>query len=120
MANYGKKRNDEEFLSLAATSVILPGARVQGRRLVPDRGYRLEQGPDKNTIILLDNNGNDVGGVSCECGLQGGGCATAIINPGEIDEYAVCIPEEGCGTSGLFCFMGFTPAGGQFTLKFKM
>lgn len=111
------KNADREFLLLAGTRAVLPGARVIGRRLVPDEGHRFEKNPKTKTVILMKDNGTSVGSVGCECGLEGGGCDLVIINPGDIDEYAACVPGSGCGSSGLFCFMDFNFAGG---LSFKL
>jgi hypothetical protein len=105
--------DDTDFLRLAATRMRLPGASVLGQRVVPDEGFSLAEDKEKGVIFLKDNNGG--GGtttISCTCALEGGGCTPVIVNPGEIDEYAVCLVGSGCGTSGLFCFMDFDFGGG--------
>jgi hypothetical protein len=112
-AKAATSKEDLDFLKLAATRFAFTGAKVQGGRLIPDPDYRLVRGTKRNTILLRRRAGGGPGvTIGCECGLEGGGCTLVIINPGDIDEYAVCIPESGCGKSGLFCFMDFGFAGG--------
>lgn len=106
--------HDPDFLELAATTFAFEGAKVKGRRLVPNDGYCFERDPkNRDSIALQRRAGGGPGvSVSCSCGLEGGGCTLIIVNEGEIGEYAVCMPDGGCGTSGLFCFMGFGFSGG--------
>ncbi len=115
-------RFDEKFLSLAATRLSFTGGTIQERRLIPAEGYSLEENPDTPGSVMLRRRAGGAGGgisVSCTCGLEGGGCVPVIINPGSPDEYAVCLPDTGCGSSGLFCFMDFD-FGGGLRLRFKM
>jgi hypothetical protein len=114
-----EKAVNPEYLTLAATRLVFPGGRIIGRRLIPDKGFRLVQDPKTRSVKLMKDDGTGVGGLVCECGLEGGGCDIAILNPGDIDESAVCVPVDKCGSSGLFCFMGLTFAGG-LSLKFAM
>lgn len=99
---------DRDFLSVAATRVSFDGARIQARRLIPDDDHVLEPGPDEKTIMLRMRDGGGGPGVAitCDCAAEGGSCVPVIINPGP-DEYGVCLPDSGCGTSGLLCFMDF-------------
>jgi hypothetical protein len=113
------RKREREFLDAAATTVSFPGGKVQAGRFIPDAGYTLESGPDGKSVMLKDNNGNPCGGLTCECALEGGGCHLIIVNGGEIGEHAACFPDERCGTSGLFCFMGFSQPGG-FTIRFRV
>jgi hypothetical protein len=53
-------------LKLAATRSVLPGATVQGRRLIPDPDYKLVMGKKKNTILLEDA----LEGAKCEYHLS--------------------------------------------------
>ena len=105
--------HEREFLSLAATRIAFDGARIQGRRLVPDDDHVLEQGPDKQTLMLRPRAPGGTGvTITCDCALEGGGCTPIIVEPGSPDEYGACVPDSGCGSTGLFCFMDFGFAGG--------
>lgn len=113
--------DDPEFLRLAATRIRLPGASILGPRVVPDEGFSLHENEDEPGVVFLRNDGGGGGGasISCSCALEGGGCTPVIIDAGGIGESAVCLPDEGCGKSGLFCFMDFT-FGGGLTLQVRM
>jgi hypothetical protein len=115
----GRDPDDSDYLRLAATRLTVPGASVRGRRLFPDDGYVLEEDREQGVIFLKDQGGGPGVSISCECGLEGGGCVPIVINPGDIDEYGACVPESGCGSSGLFCFMGFD-FGGGLAVKVQM
>jgi hypothetical protein len=104
-------RDDTEFLRLAATRLILPGASIQERRLVPDEGYSLEQDGEQG-VIFLKTGGVGTTTISCQCGLEGGGCKAIVVGEGDIGEYGACVPDSGCGSSGLFCFMSLDFGGG--------
>ena len=108
-----------DFLRLAATRIRLPGASILGSRLVPDEGFSLEEDRENGVVLLKGRNGGNIMTVSCSCALEGGGCTVVIINPGEIDEYAVCLPDPNCGTSGLLCFMDFNFRG-ELRLQVRM
>jgi hypothetical protein len=112
-------RQEFDFLSVAATRLSFPGAKVQGRRVIADPGFTFEEDSDGKTIFLRNNGGGTEAGITCECALEGGGCTPVILNPGDIDESAVCLPDGGCGSSGLFCFMDFAFSTGT-TLRFRM
>jgi hypothetical protein len=107
-----RANDDIDFLRLAATRMRLPGALVLGQRVVADEGFSLEEDRERGVILLKDNNGGGTTTISCTCALEGGGCTPVIVNPGEIDEYAVCVTDSGCGSSGLFCFIDFDFGGG--------
>ena len=113
--------DDLEFLRLAATRIRFPGASILGSKVVPDEGFSLQEDKARSGVIFLRNDGGGGGGasISCSCALEGGGCAPVILDPGGIGESAVCIPDGGCGTSGLFCFMDFD-FGGGLTLQVRM
>ena len=114
-----RDRDDIEFMRLAATRLVVPGASLQERRLIPDAGYTLEEDRKQGVIYLKAGSGGSPTTISCECGLEGGGCVPIVVNPGDIDEYGACIPDQGCGSSGLFCFMGFD-FGGGIAVKIKV
>jgi hypothetical protein len=113
MKTLRKNHDRSEFLELAATRLSFDGAKVQGRQLIADEGYVLEQSPDdKNAVVLRRNDGpfDPDAMVRCVCGLEGGSCSIMIIS-GDRDR-AVCLPNEECGSSGLFCFMELAFRGG--------
>jgi hypothetical protein len=114
-----RRKRDFKFLSRAATRLSFTGAMVQGRRLIPDTGFTFEATPDKKVVLLKKRRGRDIAAIECECGLEGGNCRPAILDSGEIGEYLACIPDSGCGTSGLFCFLRLEfPSG--LILRFQM
>lgn len=98
-------RDDIEYLRLTATRVSFEGASIQGRRLVPDEGFTLAEDRERRVAYLRTRGGDLQATISCSCALQGGSCDVAVVNPGAIDEYAVCVPLVDCGDSGLFCFI---------------
>jgi hypothetical protein len=113
--------SNRDFLSIAATRLSFDGAKIQARRLIPDDDHVLEPGRDEKTITLRMRDGGGGPGVtiSCDCAVEGGSCVPVIMNPGGPDEYGVCSPDSGCGSSGLLCFMDFSLSAGT-RLRVKM
>lgn len=105
------------FLSIAATRISFTGGTVVERRLLHDTGYTFE--PGEKAVALKNRSGGTTATITCECALEGGNCGVAIFNPGGPDEFAACVPDQGCGSSGLFCFMQVA-FGVGVTLRFKM
>lgn len=115
----GPTRDDIQYLRLTATRASFDGASIKGRRLVPDEGFTLSEDPERRVLYLQTRGGDLQATISCSCALQGGACDVAVVNPGEIDEYAYCVPVVECGDSGLFCFIEAAFASGP-TLKIQM
>lgn len=112
--------NRKELLRQAGTRLSFRGGEVIGRRLIPESGYTVESGDDQNIAMLKDNGGGTTATVTCDCGLEGGNCVPVTMEPEDgFGKTLTCLPDEGCGSSGLFCFMEVSFTGGQ-RLEFKM
>jgi hypothetical protein len=101
-----------DFLRLAATRIRLPGASILGNRLVPDEGFSLEEDKENGVILLKSKDGGSRLMLACTCAIEGGGCVPVILDPGDVDESAICLSDGTCDEYGYLCFMEINFGGG--------